>query len=391
MQWVRRQKLKIALGAMQSRQSGDLIASGFVDESLGIGRAAQMTIRGLDQIGFEPKRHDIRALLERKPEGGMAFRGNSHGVWIMHCNAPEAVAALSRLSQVDWLNRYRIGYWAYELPQAPKSWIETTRFFDEIWAPSEFVAAAFENSYAPVKVVPHLIEEPDERLGSMRNLLGVDEHSFVVGAACDLRSSLDRKNLLGAVSIFQKASHVANIHADLVIKVTAADADATMMAELEAIATHDPRIVIVRENLSDAEMQQLRASWDLFLSPHRSEGFGMLIAETMRAGKPVLATGWSGNLQFMRGQDAMLIDYKLVPVTDRSRVYNSKQLWAEPDEADAVKKLARFMKDRQHFNEMGDVALRCALENNAFWSAGQFQFAAWRQLLDAPSTMPASD
>jgi len=104
--------------------------------------------------------------------------------------------------------------------------------------------------------------------------------------------------------------------------------------------------------LTGAEMASLIVSADIVLSLHRSEGFGLLPAQAMVAGKAVVATGWSANLDFMAPGTGVLVDYTLVPVRDPQALYRGGR-WAEPDVADAAHKLAALVADPAERQALG--------------------------------------
>jgi glycosyltransferase involved in cell wall biosynthesis len=259
------------------------------------------------------------------------------GVWVVHVNAPEAIAAMSRIIPSHWLGRYRIGYWAYELAEVPSSWVRIAEAFHEIWAPSRFVAEALSASgiKIPVRVMPHpvaLLPPPC--------IADTMQSDFVVLAMGDLKSSAARKNLVGAIDIYRGAFPDVAPGRRLVLKVQSDDADPEFReAALKAINGRGD-ILLRTGSMTDEEISRLVAGASVVLSPHRSEGFGLVLAEAFLAGVPALATGWSGNVDFMGDIPELMIGHELVPVLDASRIYRAPGLkWAEPDKDDAVGKL----------------------------------------------------
>jgi glycosyltransferase involved in cell wall biosynthesis len=101
----------------------------------------------------------------------------------------------------------------------------------------------------------------------------------------------------------------------------------------------------------------LYASADVLLSMHRAEGFGLPMAGAMAHGVPVVATGWSGNLEFMNESNSVLVPYRLVPVSDEtvySRYTNS--VWAEPDIDYAATALQRLTENRAYYDKIAAAA-----------------------------------
>lgn len=316
-------------------ERGPVIVSGFLSDVTGIGRAGRLTVDKLAQWGVPLITHDIRldpgARALRQIEGG--------GLWVCHCNAPQVLEMLAQGADRIWAGRYRVGYWAYELETLPQDWQPLIPYFHEIWAPSVFVAQAIGRSpHAKgvlVRVVPHPL--PDlSGISPNRELTGFADR-FVFLTMLDARSSFGRKNPIGTLKAFQTAFAADDVGVALVIKVVAADAEPAAHKALMQQAEGWPNVRIVTEQVEDSEAVQLIASADCLVTLHRSEGFGLTIAEAMAVGTPVIATNWSGNVDFTRG-GVIGIPYTLVPTEDPSGRYARKgACWAEPDlEAAAV-------------------------------------------------------
>lgn len=362
---------------------GPLVVSGFHDEPTGIGRAARMTSEGLKAAGFAPREAPLRPLVSSGSFGSVKLDEGDGGVWIIHANPHDAFVALSRVAIANWNRRYRIGIWAYELPNAPNYWKKAAKLFHEIWVPSRFVADALNGCGTLVKVVPHFIADPvcDDRT-NMRNRLGIPIAEFVVGAAADLRSSATRKNVLGSIEIFCRAFPVPTDQW-LVLKISGVKEKAEAFNEIINKTLGRKNILILDKQIDENEMEKLINTWDIFLSPHRSEGFGLVIAECLARQKPVIATGWSGNLDYMEGLDSMLIPYRLSPVRDRDMVYspNAVDRWAEPDIDIAVRMLQTFYEDRSSLANVSKVGKAHIEEIRKMWLNRRFVNSKWFSLI----------
>lgn len=315
--------------------SGPLIVSGFFDEPSGIGRAASLTVRALQEAGLLVDQMPLRPLLQQRCG---RLPAESAGAWILHCNPAEAARALAYIDPREWRGRRRIGYWAWELPVAPLQWARIAPLFHEIWTPSRFVADALcaGGVQVPIRVMPHPVWTVGAEQRRDRPRFGWDETDFVVLALGDLRSSITRKNLSGAVEIYKRAFQDDG-RSRLLIRALATGTR-TALSPLDIGARSD--IAISSNPLAASEIAAMIASADVVLSPHRSEGFGLSLAEAMMFGVPPLATGWSGNLDFMRLIPELLIDYRLVKVEDQTGIYRAPdQRWAEPDIEDGARKL----------------------------------------------------
>jgi glycosyltransferase involved in cell wall biosynthesis len=171
----------------------------------------------------------------------------------------------------------------------------------------------------------------------------------IVLCAFDLRSTLARKNPLAALDAFRRAAARARQGATLVFKTVGGAQAPTALAALRAAIGETPDVVLIDEALSTADRDRLLASCDILLSL-RSEGFGLLLAEAMA--KAVVATGWSGNLDFMDDETAVLVPYALTPVDDPQGIYRDG-LWAQADVEAAGRALAELIDDRDRREALG--------------------------------------
>lgn len=320
---------------------GRILISGFFDDGRGIGRAADLTADALERAGFEVTRHNIAPSLKdakNKPPYP------SGGVWLICANPPELSLLLLLHPELQKAKVYRIGLWAWELPKAPQRWIEASRALHEIWAPSQFTALSLEGAACPVHVMPHpvpIAQPPlnDERAGKTR---------FLVFA--DFRSSLARKNPIGAIDAFKAA--FAEGEAELVIKISGIDEDPRGEAMLRAAADRTD-IKIIDQVMDRNGIERLIASASVLVSLHRSEGFGLTVAEAMAAGKPVIVTRFSGVEEYLPDDHVQSVPYQLVAVEDHTHRY-SAQTWAEPDLKVAAKSMIQLAASEELAAELGE-------------------------------------
>ena len=145
----------------------------------------------------------------------------------------------------------------------------------------------------------------------------------------------------------------------LLLKVSHPEHAPADFARLAQMA-HAPNIRLETHTLPPQDRHALTACADIVLSLHRGEGFGLVLAEAMLLGKPVIATGWSGNTDFMDGSNAVLVSYRLVPARDDRSVYRG--LWAEPDVAEAAMLLRGLADDASLRRDLGERARTSTLE-----------------------------
>jgi glycosyltransferase involved in cell wall biosynthesis len=254
--------------------------------------------------------------------------------------------ALSSLPRRLVRNSYIIGYSVYELERLPADYRHALRDIDEIWTPSSFSAAAFseEMPKKPVRVIPHIIPAPGA-VGADRSAFQLPQDVFIVMAFCNVKSGTTRKNIDGAVQAFQQAfPHAEDVR--LVLKISDQDWAPERTLQVSAYARDDRRIIVYSESLSDNGIWSFMACADVIISLHRTEGFGLVLAQALMLGKPLVTPLWSGPCDFLTKDIVYDVDFKLVPVDDREGVYNiTGTRWMEPDVSHAARQLRKIREN----------------------------------------------
>ena len=124
-------------------------------------------------------------------------------------------------------------------------------------------------------------------------------------------------------------------------------ADVAHKLELNRLIGSDPRIIVRDRELSYADSLAEMRSCDAYVSLHRAEGFGYTMVEAMMMGKPVIASRYSANLDYMTdetaflvgGQERYLANDEYLGVTPGAR-------WFEPDVGAAAEAMRRVCEDR---------------------------------------------
>ena len=378
---------------------GPFIVSGLLNESLGIGQAGRLTVRALRDAGYDITEHDLRPAFRRIltqdapfPEEGVGPDG-AGGVWLIHANPSEALVALLAHPPAAWAQTYRIGYWAWETTKAPKSWVFVADYFHEIWVPSDFVRDAVARAFSGagredllprLRVMPHPLlplppQSPDKREQARRR--------FGLTAACemlclfDAKSSAARKNPWGVIDAWQSAFLEASPQTRLTIKIADLSRDPVSAAKLAALVAERSDMRLVSDHFSESDMTAFIGAFDVLVSLHRAEGFGLTLAEAMAQGVAVIATEFSGNMQFMTADNARLVPAAVVPVNDPEGPYTGldrdpEQGWGEPQltaAAIGLRELATSKALRDRISAAGRAAIPYLSE-------------PWRQsaLLDMP-------
>ncbi len=309
---------------------------GYLQAEMGVGESVRSAARAAQAAGIPvhlrkltptgPYREEDRTLeTVSQPE--------PFAVNLIHANADQSEIVFSQLEPIVTSNRYNIGYWAWELEVFPDCWNSAFGFYREIWTPSSYCQQAIaREAPVPVVCIPHAVEVPAPASHG-RSHFGIPAKPFVFLTAFDMLSVFERKNPLAVIEAFRRAFGPADsVH--LVIKVNNADVEPNKMRLLHEAA--GPNVTILAGTFSREEMNALINAADAFVSLHRAEGFGLLLAEAMYLGKPVITTGYSGNLDFTRPDNSFLVGYELRPVGPGCGPYDPEAYWADPDVDEAA-------------------------------------------------------
>jgi glycosyltransferase involved in cell wall biosynthesis len=320
------------------RPATGIVLAGHLRHATGLGEAARVLRSALARIGLPVWAVDLDApvLPPALPPAAPL---------LIHENPPLLPLALRALPPGVLGQRMVIGYWAWELPKPSPLWHRGAGFVHRAWTLSQFAADGLAPLGVPVRAVPlPLALAPPRPSPRRRADFGLPGDAVVTLVSLNLASSHARKNPEAAIAAHREAFGDRPDRI-LLLKITNPDHFHRDMAALAAKAD-GPNIRIMTETLSAPDAHALTLACDIVMSLHRSEGFGLVPAEAMLLGRPVVATGWSGNLEFMDADSAALVGYKLVPAIDPRGVYEAPgAVWAEADVAEAAQRLRRLADD----------------------------------------------
>jgi len=329
--------------------------------SIGMGEALRATFRALHAAGVDARVRDVYGRNDPatfETAGGLKPRlvkRLDSDVTIFVLNGDERKPAFHHLGAEVAGSGYKIVYPAWELARYPETWARELEHYDEVWAMSRFSRDSFaRNVRTPVHHMP-LPCEPILTRQLSRRYFGISESAYVFVFFFDLTSYFERKNPLALLSAFAKLRE-ARPYADvqLVLKVNHKEADADAFSRLlAAVEPVKRRTLLIARTLNDNEAKSLVRVGDAFVSLHRAEGFGFGAAEAMYFGKPVVATAYSGNMDYMTPETACLVGYSLVPVREGQYPHAAGQVWAEPDVDEAAARMIRLVDEPAFGHELG--------------------------------------
>lgn len=334
---------------------------GYLKAQMGLGQGARLMASAIEHSGLP---HTLINVSAGNParQGETEFdsrlsKAPLYNTNIVHIN-PEQIPLLRHLyPRHAWDRRYNIAIWLWELEEFPSEWAPNFRYFDEIWTPSTFTTASIAKSTPlPVVTIPYGIRaEADANMG--RRYFNLPEDRFLFLCMYDVNSTIERKNPMGAINAFYAAFPPDSPDVGLVVKVN--NATPENLRQLQSYIGGRRNVYVISTPMSRIEVHSLIKACDVFVSLHRSEGFGLVMAEAMALGVPVIATNWSANTDFMRPDNSCLVDYTFTDVHDGYYQSRHGQRWADPDIGHA----AQYMQSLYHDRELYDRLARAGRES----------------------------
>jgi glycosyltransferase involved in cell wall biosynthesis len=341
----------------------------------GLSKAGLLTRDALSRMGLPLVDLDFSFGRDRIPEehrhNGRLLRHARSSLHILNLN-PEYIpeCLICHFSSLEHA-RYLIGQFYWELSDIGSVHKCGLAMMDEIWVATEYLKEVYRKHVAvPVLVMGQAVEPPPYKIQRPRATFQLPEDAYVFLFTFDAGSGLERKNPLAAVKAFRQAFPRDGEKASLVLKTRNAgavqsDTERTHWRQALELAAGDRRVHVIDSTMTADQMAGLQAACDCYLSLHRSEGFGYGPAEAMVLGKPVIATGYSGVIDFCTPRTSLLVDYALervpegaYPYMDRDRDY----YWAAPDLEDAARQMRRLYEDRALSNQLGQAGRELMLE-----------------------------
>ena len=327
---------------------------GYVFGQLGIGEDVRMAGRALlaagvpiTMLNFSPgadvPQNDQTMAAHVSEDGQFAFN-------FFCMTAEENGRYYAERGRSQIMDRYNIGYWPWELSRWPDKWKMLLDLVDEVWVSTQHTYNALVPVCSkPLHVMPMAVE-----LGSVRRFTSrkqarkhfcLPERAKLFCFSFDLKSSIDRKNPQACVDAFLSAFPKEIFSSEtvgLVIKIHKPTKPNRTWNQLKQLAAVDNRIHIIENTLPRPDLLALYKACDCFVSLHRAEGFGRGLAEALQLGLHVIATGYSGNVDFCQSPNADLINYRLIKLKKRQYPHSEGQVWADPDINHAAELMRRF-------------------------------------------------
>jgi glycosyltransferase involved in cell wall biosynthesis len=363
----------------QERRWGVNVA-GFFTSELGVGEAARLLIAGLDAAEIPalpiqghlapPSRQEAQFAHARPDEA-------AYPINIMCINGDGVPLFAREAGRSFFTDRYTIALWWWEAGDPPAEWAAAYEFVDEVWVATQHIYDTIAPT-SPVPVVRMTLPVLMPQLASRtRDELGFPEEGFVFLYLHDYHSVAARKNPTGLIEAFRRAFPPGS-GAKLVLKSINADTRPEEHERIVLAAGGHPDITLIDGYVSGAEKNAMIARCDCYVSLHRSEGFGLTVAEAMLLAKPVIATRYGGTQEFLSDENAYLVDWQPARIGEGAFPYPPDGVWAEPDLDQAAELMRHVLAEPDRARARGAIAREQMLERHSPQVAG----AAMRRRLE---------
>ena len=340
---------------------------GWFDAELGVGESVRLAAKALDTTTIKtnllPLKVNCLASRGDKSFDSRLVEKNTYPINVFHIDAPQSADIDHHHGEGFRQRRRNIAYWAWELPEFPDNWIQYFNYFDEVWTPSNFVRDAIAiKSPHPVITIPHCIDfELPETVE--RAKFGLPEDQFLFLFAYDLNSYQERKNPMAVIRSFKQAfGGSQGKDVGLVIKTHSVQNNLEAFAELQTQLEGIENVHLIDRRLSRNDVYSLMNSVDAYASLHRSEGFGLTVAESMFLGKPVISTDWSATSEFLDTKNGCPVSFDLIQLKENFGPYTQGQVWADAHVDSAASYMERLVNDSDFARAIGDNAARTIRE-----------------------------
>lgn len=330
---------------------------GYLTSNSGLGEAGRLLVTALRSVEYPVETVPVFSSAAKTDNEFEVSKNMSHDKTMFAVNANELPLVMRQIPGHLVQNNYLMGQWFWELEYFPPSMRFGFQLVNEVWAPTEFICDALVKAAPPkVKIqrmpLPLVAPKFDPEISKVD--IGVDPGRFMFYYTFSYFSVNGRKNPEAVINAFKKA--FKNDEGPiLVIKTVYGDTHIDRFKNLMALVGDRTDIKLINSTLDSMTANALLNIADCYVSLHRSEGLGLTLSESMALGKPVIATNYSGNTDFMTDDTSILIPWEYTEVGIGNDVYPPTAKWAEPD----VNAAAEAMKHvYEHQNEAKLMGIR---------------------------------
>ena len=292
--------------------------------------------------------------------------------------------ALEQIGRERLRGHYLIACWFWELEKVPAEWAPLIDEVDALMVATEFIEQAFRRvTNKPILHVPYPLMDIKDS-GLQRKDFGLENDKFLFLTSFDFNSALARKNPFAVINAFISAFPTDDDSVRLLVKSGNGVRYPDKLNLLIRAARRDSRIIVRDEIIDRRHVRALQRCCDAYVSLHRAEGLGLGLAECMAMGKPVIGTGWSGNMDFMSAENSCLVDYHLVKIRKGEFSTVEEQRWADADVSKAASWMRRVVDEPDFRDQIGTAAKDFVSERLSLTNAGAVFKTRLKVILKCP-------
>lgn len=325
---------------------------------MGLGQSSRLVAKAVKASGVDYTFQNFD-LLGNVRNADMELEGEykdttPFGINLIHMEPTELMFRCTQFDENLWNERYNIAFWLWELEEFPKEWIPAIDLVDEVWTPSEFTSNSIRKvTNKPVITIPYSVTaETDPAYDRKRFNLPEDKFLFLV--MFDANSTMIRKNPMGAIEAYKKAFSPDDDSVGLVIKTN--NAEEKKLEPVKKLLEGYKNIFFITDILEKKAVNSLIADVDVFVSLHRAEGFGLVMAEAMLNHTPCIATDWSSNTEFMNKDVACMVDCSFITLEKDMSPYRKGARWADANTDTAAEYMKKLKNDPEYYRQITDNA-----------------------------------
>src|ERR1700693_4135934 len=329
--------------------------AGYLTSESGVGEAARANVRALETLYIPYSLNNLKSSSRQEDGTYRHFvRDNPYRFNLIQVNADQVAPVLDKEGSDFFKRKYNIGFWYWELSRFPEEWLYSFQIFNEIWVASSFCQESISRiSPVPViKIPPSVVVNNIKKVE--RSYFDLKKDSFIFLFAFDFSSVFERKNPLAVIKAFKTAFDPSE-DVCLVLKCSNSTRNKGLFGKIMESAK-GLNIKLIYEYLQKDEIYALMNLSDCYVSLHRSEGFGFPIAEAMYLKKPVIATGYSANMDFMSEENSFPVKFRLIEIENTQGPYKKGYIWAAPDIDHAAESMRSVYTNRDIAKRKGEKA-----------------------------------
>lgn len=323
--------------------------SGYINKQFGLGEGVRSNIRSIKTTDVPYVLNDFNIEISKfikDDQNEEISHSNPYDINLIQINIDKLLQVIDQTDKKYFQGKYNIGFWAWELESFPDESKVFFNLFNEIWVPSNFCTEAI-SKVSPVPVLKFMHSIEIDTPVHTRADFDLPADRFIFFTMFDYYSSIHRKNPIGTVEAYEKAFGKNHPTTLLVVKSSLSNEFPREKKQLLDRIGNNSSIILIEEILEREKLFGLMNCCDSFVSLHRSEGFGLTMAEAMYLGKPVIATGYSANTEFMNLNNSFLVKYSFVKTGNLYYFSTEHDIWADPDLSHAAELMKYVFENPQ--------------------------------------------